>query len=354
MRGYRIRRLGIVRLSAIGDVVLAMPLAMGLRRALPRARIVWIVQAAAAPLLRGHPAVDEAVIFPRRGGLRGWWRFVSGLRARRLDATVDPQGNLKSGLVGLLSGARLRTGLHVRDCKEWGNALLTNRRGRRARGPHGVERSWAAADPLGIEPGPDAWGLRATEGERGAWRARCRAAGADPEGPLLAMHLTDPENARSWFADAWARTARAMAAAGFQVVLNGTADVSGLAREILSEGVHDLTGTDDLRGLLAQFESMAERPGNLLLSPDSGPAHLATATGLRVLCMAGPQDPLRTGPRHGAFVHAWDGLDCAPCIERKCVRKPPDRACMRNLAAETVVERLLRLRDEGVELEARG
>ncbi len=336
-----VKRLGIVRLSAIGDVVHAMPLAMALRRRYPEARITWIVEAKAAPLLERHPAVDAVLLFPRREGARGIARFLGELRALRLDATVDPQGNWKSGLVGLLSGAPVRAGLHVRDCREWGNALLTNRHGRRARGPHGVDRAFAAGGPLGVGRGPDEWGLSATAAEKEAWAERCRAAGADPSGPIVAMHLTDPDDARSWFAEPWAETARSLVARGFQVVLNGAAARRPLAEQIAGPGIFDLTGKDDLRGLLAQLASMAARPGNVLLSPDSGPVHLAVAVGLPVVCLSGPQDPRRTGPRQGVSLAAWDGLPCAPCLERRCILDPPTRACMRAITSRAAVSALL-------------
>ena len=345
------KRLGIIRLSAIGDVIHAMPLAMGLRERYPDAQISWVVQRAAAPLLENHPAIDEVLLFPRRAGIVAWGRFVRELRRRRFDVVVDPQGNLKSGLVGWLSGAPVRCGLSRADCRERANIWFTNRRGEPAARPHGVDRAWAAAGPLGLEPGPDRWGLRATDTETAAWEQRCRTAGADPQGALLAMHLTDPKDARSWFADAWREVARRAVDAGYQVILNGIASEAPLAASIRGPGIFDLCGKDDLRGLLAQFESMAaaSHHRNLLLSPDSGPAHLAVAVGLKVLCLSGSQDPRRTGPRGGAAVHAWEGLCCAPCLERHCIRRPPDRACMRALPPDLVWERLLRLRDDEVE-----
>lgn len=338
-----LRRLGLVRLSAIGDVVHALPLAAGLHRAFPQARLTWVVQAQAAPLLYDHPAVDDVLVFPRRGGLRAWRRFVRALRARRLQATVDPQGNFKSGLVGLLSGATVRAGQHWRDCKESLSALLRNRQGRPSALPHAVDRAWAAGEPLGVRPAPDEWGVRATAGEVAAWRSRCRRAGADPDRPMTAMHLTDPEDARSWFADAWRETARRLVAEGCQVVLNGTAERRPLAAGIAGPGVFDLTGTDDLRGLLAQLQDLAARPGNVLVSPDSGPLHLAVAAGLPVVCLSGPQDPARTGPRRGAVVRAWEGLDCAPCLERTCQLDPPDRLCMRRIEPAAVVAAVRRV-----------
>jgi len=324
-------RIGIVRLSAIGDVIHALPLAAGLRRAYPEATITWIVESKAAPLLSGHPSIDDVLLYPRRGGLRVWLRFRRALRALRLDATVDPQGNLKSGIVGFLSGAKVRAGLHKRECKEWGNALLRNRCGPLPRTPHGVDRAWAAGAALDVEPGPDDWGLSATGAERAAYRERAVRAGLDLDAPLLAVNLTDPDDARSWFTVKWLEFTRAAVREGFQVILNGPAVRADVARQLHGSGVFDLTGQDDLRGLMAQLEDMAARPGNLLVSPDSGPLHLAVAVGLAVVCLSGSQDPARTGPRTGVAVTAWEGLDCAPCVERKCIRRSKDRACMRQL-----------------------
>jgi len=337
-----LRRLGILRLSAIGDVIHALPLAMGLRRAFPEARITWVTQEHAALLLRGHPAVDEVLVFPRRGGPRAWWRFLKELRARRLDAVVDPQGNAKSGAIGLLSGAPVRAGLALRDCKEWVNALFTNRRGPRARGPHGIERAWAAGARLGVGAGPDAWGLAATAEERQAWRARAASAGCDPERPILALALIPPRDVRAWPLDLLGETAAAALGEGWQVILNGprarAADAAALLRR--APGACDLTGRDDLRGLLAQFLEMAERPGNVLLAPDSGPLHLACAAGLAVVCLSGPQDPRRTGPRRGEALTAWEGLTCAPCRERSCRVDRDDPPCMRAIAVARVLASL--------------
>jgi len=337
-----VRRLGIVRLSAVGDVVHALPLAMGLRRAYPEARITWVAQEGPARLLVGHPAIDEVLVFPRRGGLRAWWRFLRELRARRFDAVVDPQGNAKSGAVALLSGAPVRAGLSLRDCKEWVNALCSNRRGPRARGPHGVERAWAAGARLGVGAGPDAWGLHATDAERDAWRARARAAGCDPDAPILALALTDPRDARAWPLDLLGEAAAAAAGEGWQVVLNGPAARTAEARAVRARapGACDLTGRDDLRGLLAQFLDMAGRPGNVLLASDGGPAHLAAAAGLPVVCLAGPQDPRRTGPRGGVALTAWEGLSCAPCRARTCRVEPADPPCMRRIGVARVLASL--------------
>ncbi len=349
MDPLKIERLGLVRLSAVGDVVHAMPLAMGLRRAFPEARITWVVQEEAGPLLEGHPAVDDVLVFPRRAWVGRIWRFVRELRERRLDAVVDPQGNAKSGFVARASGAPVRSGLNRRDCKEWLKVVASNRRGPPSASPHAIDRAWAAAAPLGVAPGPDEYGLEATPDEIEAWQGRCVAVGADPDGPLLAINLTDPEDARSWFSHKWASLVRRAATGGWQVVLNGPAARRGLSVRIIEAaavpGVFDLTGRDELRGLLAQLQAMASRENNLLVSVDSGPVHIAVAVGLPVVCLTGPQDPARTGPRSGGIVvQAWEGLACAPCVERECQLSPPDRPCMRNITVESVLGAIGRIR----------
>ncbi|MHC4952738.1 MAG: glycosyltransferase family 9 protein [Planctomycetota bacterium] len=333
-----IRRLGIIRLSAIGDVVHAMPLAMTLRRLYPDAHITWVTQEQAAPLLHGHPAVDDVLLFPRHADWAARRAFKEPLRAFRFDATVDPQGNIKSGIVARLAGARIRAGLALRECKEWPNWFFNNRHGPRPASAHAVDRAFAAGTPLGAGSGPDDWGLTASEGEIEEWRARCREGGADPNAPLTAISLSDPDDARSWFAEHWIALIGELRARGHTVVLNGLPDVAELGARLRGPGVFDLTGQDDLRGLLAQFQTMAARPGSLLVATDSGPVHIATAVGLPVVCLSGSQDPARTGPRHGGIaVTAWEGLPCAPCIERNCELKPPTRDCMRNLLPAAVL-----------------
>jgi len=333
-----IERLGLIRLSAIGDVIHAMPLAMALRRRYPDARITWVVQEQAAPLLHGHPAIDDVLLFPRHATREEKREFKERIRACRFDATVDPQGNIKSGHVTRLAGAPMRCGLALRECKEWPNWFVNNRHGPRPASPHGVDRAFAAGTPLGVGSGPDEWGLSATAEERAAWVDRCRAAGADPDGPLCAISLADPDDARSWFTEQWKELVAELRKREVMIVLNGLASVRSVAAELEGPGVFDLTGQDDLRGLLAQYQSMAGVRGSILITTDSGPSHVATAVGLPVLCLAGSQDPARTGPRSGgASVTAWDGLKCAPCIERNCELRPPTRDCMRNLPPAAVL-----------------
>jgi len=130
----------IVKLSSLGDVAHALPVAAALRREFPRGHLTWVVERREAALLLGNPAIDEVAIADTRG-----WRRLPGARAgahtaraigallrqlrrRRFDVALDLQGNLKSGVLTAATGAALRIGFAARRCREPLNAPFTNRR----------------------------------------------------------------------------------------------------------------------------------------------------------------------------------------------------------------------------------
>ncbi len=117
----------ITRLSHIGDCLLTLPLAAELRRQFPRAFIAWASEGPAAKLLRMHPDVDEVVAVPKKWfrNPRQWWSLRRQLKSLRVDVALDPQGLLKSSLLGRLSGAPRRIGFHGEYGRE-GSAVLNN------------------------------------------------------------------------------------------------------------------------------------------------------------------------------------------------------------------------------------
>src|SRR6516225_813886 len=114
-------RILLVRLSAIGDLIHAMPVAVAIRRHYPAAYLAWAVEERAAPLLEGHPAIDERIVLPR-GWLRSPGKVLSlrrQLKSHKFDTAIDAQGLTKSAAVSWLSGAPRRIGMDGR----WGREL---------------------------------------------------------------------------------------------------------------------------------------------------------------------------------------------------------------------------------------
>jgi ADP-heptose:LPS heptosyltransferase len=113
--------------GSIGDVVRALPLANLLRNGFPRARVCWSIEPASLPLVEGHPAIDEVIVFDRRRVWKSFWPFLAEIRAGRFDLVLDLQRHLKSGIVSWFSGASLRIGFHRADAKEL-NWIFNNMR----------------------------------------------------------------------------------------------------------------------------------------------------------------------------------------------------------------------------------
>ncbi len=161
-------RILIVRTSALGDVVHALPVLTALRRQLPEARIGWVVEAGMASVLAGHPDLDELFIVR----LRQWRRlsgadsrqslgelatFVRALRRFRADVALDLMGNHKAGVLARLSGAKRRIGFARQERREPSSALWINRPAA-PRGVHAVDRMLSLLDALGIPPEPADFG----------------------------------------------------------------------------------------------------------------------------------------------------------------------------------------------------
>ena len=128
------KRVLVIRLSAIGDVVFASPLIDAIKRARPDAEVYWLAESAVAPLLKHHAGLKELLIWPReewqqllrQGRL---WRlsrevlsFRKKLRARQFDLVLDVQGLLKSAVLAWMTGARTRIGFRSKEPTGW---LLT-------------------------------------------------------------------------------------------------------------------------------------------------------------------------------------------------------------------------------------
>ena len=168
------RRIALIKPSALGDIVHALPVLTALRRRYPEARITWVVNRAYEPLLRGHPDLDETLPFDRGAGRHGLWsamcafgRFLGQLRARRFDLVLDLQGLLRSGVMSLASGAPRRVGLSgAREGAAWCYTDVVPDADRTAL--HAVDRYWRVVRALGAADGPREFRFPAFEAEQ-AW-----------------------------------------------------------------------------------------------------------------------------------------------------------------------------------------
>lgn len=310
-------RILIVRLSALGDVVMASGLIPALRAVFPDAHLAWLVEPAAAPLLRGHPRLDDLILWPRGEWKRLWrerrwvelwreWRALRQcLRTSRFDIALDAQGLLKSGLWCWVSGAQRRISLLGREGSVW----LATERLVPVR-PEPTPMGWeyrALARHLGAPDGAFHPDIAMTAAAREASRDVLLRAGVGARYAVLAPFTTRPQ--KHWFDESWAELAGDLARRGLQpVLLGGPDDVHGAARIVaLAPQVVDLAGRlrlDESAAVIADAQ--------LLVGVDTGLTHIGSACGVPTLALFGSTRPY-LDPRAAATRILYDKLPCSPC-----------------------------------------
>jgi ADP-heptose:LPS heptosyltransferase len=325
-------RVLLVLLGAIGDVVRGLPLLMRVRRAWPKAHITWAVEPLSAPIVSGHPAIDEVIVFDRKGGAQAFAAFLRRIRAVRPDLTLDLQRHLKSGVTSRMSGARLRLGFARENSRE-GNWLFNN--AHVPARPHyssKLAHFLTFADWLELPPAPVEFGLRLAPEED----ARAAAMVDGLERPYVAAFVGSSCESRLWFPDRTARVIEAVAAQGLDtVLLGGPGDVAFAADVEAQCGVRlrNLAGRTSLRDLFGIFARAA-----VAFGPDSGPMHIAAAVGAPVVSMWGATSAARSMPWGSEDGVLQGQADCMPCFRKTC---PIGRVCMQTIAVEAAVERIL-------------
>jgi lipopolysaccharide heptosyltransferase I len=294
------RHILIVRPSALGDVCRTVPVLVSLRHACPDARIDWVVQDSFVEAIAGHPALDEAIPFPRRRFAR-WWRdpaaaaamvaWARDLRRRRYDLVLDCQGLGRSGLIAFLTGARRRIG--HRDAREAAWLGYTVRHAAPA-GAHTVDRMLSLLEAEGIPLVRD-MRLHVAPADAAWWDDHRAAEGL--EGPYAVLAPTSRWSSKRWPAARFDALRGPLVERGFgRVVVVGAPDereqVAALLAAAGDDGtVVDLVGRLSIGRLLAAIAGAGVVVGN-----DSAPLHMAV--GLDVPCVAlfGPTDPDLVGP----------------------------------------------------------
>jgi len=309
-----VMRVLIVRTSALGDVVHALPVLTALRRQLPEARIGWVVEEGMAPVLAGHPDLDELIVVRlrqwrklSRGAASELGGFLSELRRFSADVALDLMGNHKAGVISRLSGARTRIGFARPHRREPSSAMWINRPVV-PRGIHAVDRMLSLLDALGLPPEP------ADFGPEKLFREEPPAAREMPEVPFALLHPGAGWGNKRYPPAWWGRSARLLqAATGLPTWVAAARGEEELAAEVeaASEGAARTVPAPDLPVLAALI-----RRARLMLGGDSGPTHLAAALGIPALMVMGPTDPERHGPYGSPESAVFKRLACSFCYQR--------------------------------------
>lgn len=335
----------LVRLRLIGDVVFTTPAIRAIRERFPAARLTYIVEPSAAPVVALNPNLDEVIVAPRERGIRQLARDLAlglSLRRRRFDLAIDFHGGPRSSLVTLLSGARRRIGYTIAG-RSW---MYTERveRPRALRPRHSVENQWDLLRPLGIDPpDPSSNPVEMPASEDAAHRASERLAAAGASAPFVVIHVSAGNAFRRWPVERFAAVAAALAASHVVLVTSGPTELESASRVVAlaRSGLlpEQYSRIVDAGGLpLDELRALLDR-ASLYIGGDSGPLHVASTTRVPIVGVYGPTLPVRSGPwRPSSTVHEAIeicGLPCRPCDQRVCA--PGDFRCLTMIRVEDVV-----------------
>ena len=284
------RSICILRLSALGDATHVVPLVHTLRAAFPGVAITWIIGKLEHRLVGDLPGV-EFIVFDKRLGFDAFRDIRAKLAGRRFDVLLHCQVALRANLLSALVRADRRIGYDKSRSKDLHGLFVRERIADRP-GIHVLDAIGSFAEPLGVAPQPVRWDIPIPA----AAHAFAEEHLPGPQRTLLVSPCSS-HTVRNWLPERYAAVAdHAIAKHGLRVALCGgpsklERDVGDAIIAAMRERPLDLIGKDTLK----QFMALAQR-ATLVLTPDSGPMHIANAVGTPVLGLHAASNSKRSGP----------------------------------------------------------
>ena len=338
----------LVRLRLIGDVVLTTPLLRALKRKYPAAQLTYLVEPAAAPVVRGNPNLANVVLVPKRRGLarvRDDMSMARRLRRERFDVAIDLHGGPRAAWFTWASGAPMRIGYAIAG-RAWMYTHVIDRP--RDEAPRAaVVNQWDLLAPLDIgPPDPARDPLEMVEDAQAAASVdrRLREARITGAHPIIVVHVSAGNPFRRWPRESFEALVVALARRDPSrriILTSGPSDAS--ATKAIADGARAALGASAAAVPevgefdLAELRALVGRAA-VYIGGDSGPLHIAGTTTTPIVALLGPTLAERSMPwRDGKwFAEAVDAgpLECRPCRQRECV--PGDFRCLTHITAEQV------------------
>ena len=333
------KKILIIRLSAIGDLVMASPLIGAFKRTWPQTKLTWLVEEGSRAVIEANPGLDEIIVWPRAR-----WRelsrekqyltlareirsFVGELRKRRFDLAVDAQGLMKSGIWAWLSGAAQRVGIGSRE----GSRYLMTRVVSRDGASDGLSSQYLLlAKALGLDTGT--FDMDVPLSDEAIRHAEKFKESSGTSYIALAPFTTRPQ--KHWFEERWVETAEELTReTGMAIVIlggPGDADSAQHLADAIGEGSFNLAGKTSIQEAAAVISL-----SSLLIGVDTGLTHMGIALRVPTIALFGATRPyLNTTGTSGKVL--YHRMECSPC--RRNPTCDDDFTCMKEITSREVVD----------------
>lgn len=280
----------ILRLSAIGDVTHVIPVVLSLQQQCPGIHITWVIGKLEARLIGDLPGV-EFIIFDKKAGLNAYADLRRRVKRRRFDALLHMQVALRANFAAACVSASVRVGYDKARSKDL-HKLFINRRIAPAPRQHVRDCLASFLEPLGLKPAPPRWHIPLAASDYAFADTHLASDRINMVISPCASHKL-----RNWPAERYAELADyAIREHAMQVTLVGSPAPFEIAycktiAQAMRETPVNICGKDTLKQLTATLQR-----ADIVVAPDTGPAHIASAMGTDVLGLYAASNPQRSGP----------------------------------------------------------
>ncbi len=330
----KIKRILLIRLRRIGDVIMTTPAVSVLKKNFPDSKLSYVVEKPYADLITGNPLIKETFILPAHSHIKDFFSVIKKIRMKKFDAVIDFHGGPRSSLMTLLSGAGLKIGYKIKY-RHFIYHIKLERSPQT--GPiHSVENHVNLVKVLGIKSGaiPPLYIPYSTEKENQRIEhimSLHNLSGSQ----YISLHIGAGNRFRSWDIQNYIRLCDLFSQkSGVKVVLIGAHEDKNSADTIIkSTESSPLSLVGDLS--LREVRDIISH-SSLFVGPDSGPMHIAASTGTPIIALFGPTLPANFGPWRAEHKIIQKDIDCRPCRQRQCVHE--DFRCLQDITPEQVYE----------------
>jgi lipopolysaccharide heptosyltransferase I len=340
-------RIALIKLSSLGDIVHALPVAYRLRSEFPRAYIAWVVEAEHRHLLENYQLIDEVIVLNTRRWRKGivskpWGEIkdsIKQLRAANFDLVLELQGLIKSGLAAYVTGAKRRLGFSRKYCREPVSACFTNEHvSPNQDEAHIIEQNLALIRHLELSTTPWKFELSASESDINYIDDFLSSQGLGPHPKLIGVNPGAGWSTKHWGVEKYAQLGDML----IKQLGQGVILTWGPGEQYLAEEIAKRMRETPLIACPTSVLQLVEliKRCRLFIAGDTGPLHLAGALGVPTVALYGPSDPLRNGPYGEGHAVVYHKLECSGCYKRQCNTLD----CMQSIAVEevfTAAQRLL-------------
>jgi heptosyltransferase I len=291
MSGAPFKNICLIRLSALGDIVHALALANGLKKAWPETRLTWILHPLSHEIVKHQLNIDQFVVVPKKNDLKSWIALYGQLRDHQFDLVMVPQVSVRASVITAMVKADIKLGFDFKRSREL-NWLFVNRKIHEHPPQHVQDQFFEFLDYLGVSHQTPEWNIVFTREEL-SWRENFFR---KINQPVISFVMATSDPRKDWSPEGYASVVDHVArTTGFQPMLVGgpSQRETFIVDRILSlcHCSPVVALEKPIRHTLLQLSG-----SSLVVSPDTGPLHMAVALNVPTISLYGASDPRRCGP----------------------------------------------------------